>query len=100
MLFLWGRKSQVEGEWKEIKGHKTVYTPESTPFCFRSSLAQQRARVFSVWICSRNLSIPLLPEARPMYLLDLWKIAIVPQFTNLDPQQVEKEVPELFYKCV
>ena len=55
-------------------------------------------RIFSVWICSKNLAIPLQPEARPMYLLDLWKVAIVPQFTNLDPDQVEKEVPELFYR--
>ena len=30
-----------------------------------------------------------------MYLLDLWKVAIVPQFTNLDPDKVEKENPEL-----
>ena len=58
----------------------------------------QQSRVFSVWICSRSLAIPLLPEARPMYLLDLWKVAIVPQFTNLDPDQVEKEAPELFYR--
>ena len=60
--------------------------------------APSSPRIFSVWICSKNLAIPLQPEARPMYLLDLWKVAIVPQFTNLDPDQVEKEVPELFYR--
>ena len=57
-------------------------------------------RIFSVWICSKNLAIPLQPEARPMYLLDLWKVAIVPQLTNMDPDQVDKEVPELFYRHV
>ena len=35
-----------------------------------------------------------------MYLLDLWRVAIVPQFTNLDPDMVEKEVPELYYRSV
>jgi hypothetical protein len=64
---------------------------------FSNSLAAQ-TRVFSIWICSKSLSIPLLPEACPMYLMDLWKTAIVPQLTSVDADKVESEEPRLFYR--